>query len=53
MIKVIGFILIVGSSTILGFSYGEKFKKRVRELKEFQRGVYVLKNYPCITSRRS
>jgi len=44
MIKVIGFILIVASSTILGFSYGEKFKKRVRELKEFQRGVYVLKN---------
>jgi len=44
MIKVIGFILIVASSTILGFSYGEKFKNRVRELKELQRGLYVLKN---------
>ena len=44
MIKIIGiFILIVASSTILGFFYGEKFKKRVKELKEFQRGVYVLK----------
>jgi len=44
MIKIIGIVMIVMSSTIIGFSYGEKFKKRVRELKEFQRGLYVLKN---------
>lgn len=44
MIKIMGIILIVASSTVLGFSYGEKFKKRLKELKEFQRGVYVLKN---------
>ena len=44
MLKVIGLILIISSSTVLGFAYGEKFYKRVRELKEFQRAVYILKN---------
>lgn len=36
--------MIVTSSTIIGFSYGERLKKRVKELKEFQRGLYILKN---------
>lgn len=44
MIKIIGFVLILASSTILGFAYAEKFKKRVKELKEIQRGVYILKS---------
>lgn len=44
MIKILGIGLIIGSSTVLGFFYGEKFKKRVKELKELQRGIYILKN---------
>lgn len=44
MIKIIGILLIIGSTTILGFYYGEKFKKRVKELKELQRGIYVIKS---------
>lgn len=44
MIKVLGLVLIIASSTILGFCYGEKFKKRVKELKDLQRGIYILKN---------
>lgn len=44
MIKFIGFILIVASTTALGFAYADNFKRRVRELKEVQRAVYILKN---------
>ncbi len=44
MIKIIGILLIIGSSTVFGFFYGEKFKRRVKELKELQRGIYVLKS---------
>lgn len=44
MIKAFGIILIVLSSTLIGFYYGEKFKRRVRQLKDMQQGVYVLKN---------
>ena len=44
MIKILGIVLIIGSSTILGFSYGEKFKKRVKELKDLQQGIYVIKS---------
>lgn len=44
MIKGLGIVLIVAASTIWGFCYGEKFKKRVKDLKELQRGIYVLKS---------
>ncbi|MEG0772911.1 stage III sporulation protein SpoIIIAB [Clostridium sp.] len=44
MIKILGLLLIVGSSTVIGFIYGDGMRKRVRELKELQRGIYVLKN---------
>lgn len=44
MIKGLGIVLIIAASTILGFYYGEKFKKRLKELKELQRGVYILKS---------
>lgn len=44
MIKGLGIILIVGASTILGFYFGDKFKRRLKELKELQRGIYVLKS---------
>lgn len=44
MIKGMGIVLIIAASTVLGFCYGEKFKRRLKELKDLQRGVYVLKN---------
>lgn len=44
MIKTLGLLLIVGSSTVIGFIYGDGMRKRVRELKELQRGIYILKN---------
>lgn len=44
MIKIVGIILIIASSTILGFCYGERFKSRLKELRELQRGIYVLKS---------
>lgn len=44
MIKGLGIVLIVAASTIWGFYYGERFKKRVKDLKELQRGIYVLKS---------
>jgi stage III sporulation protein AB len=44
LIKTLGLLLIVGSSTVIGFIYGDGMKKRVRELKELQRGIYILKN---------
>lgn len=44
MIKGLGIVIIIAASTILGFCYGEKFKRRLKELKELQRGVYVLKS---------
>ncbi len=42
--KIIGLALIIISSTLVGFFYGEKLRKRVKQLKELQRGIYVLKN---------
>lgn len=44
MIKILGILLILISSTVVGFMYGEGMKKRVRELNELLRGVYILKN---------
>lgn len=44
MIKILGILLILISSTVVGFMYGEGMKKRVNELNELLRGVYILKN---------
>lgn len=44
MIKIIGILLILISSTVIGFMYGETMKNRVKELNEIQRGVLILKN---------
>lgn len=44
MIKIIGSLIIILSSTYTGFVYGEELKKRVENLREFEKGVYLLKN---------
>ncbi|WP_291572832.1 stage III sporulation protein SpoIIIAB [Clostridium sp. UBA4548] len=44
MIKILGILLILISSTVVGFMYGEGMKKRVKDLNELLRGVYILKN---------
>lgn len=44
VIKVLGCILILISSTILGFSYGERYKKRVKQLHELQRVIYQIES---------
>lgn len=44
MLKIIGSIIIIFSSTFLGFIYSERFKKRVIQLNEFQRSINQLEN---------
>lgn len=44
MIKIIGSILVIVSASVLGYSSGELFKKRTRELKELERAIGILKN---------
>ncbi|AAK80051.1 stage III sporulation protein AB [Clostridium acetobutylicum] len=44
MIKFVGCILIITSSTIVGFRYAEHFRKRVKELKEIHNSLYELRN---------
>ncbi|WP_396276628.1 hypothetical protein [Haloimpatiens lingqiaonensis] len=44
MIKIIGSLIIIISSTYTGFYYGGEFKKRVEQLREFEKAVYLLKN---------
>jgi len=44
LIKILGILLILISSTVVGFMYGEGMKKRVKDLNELLRGVYILKN---------
>lgn len=44
MIKIIGGIVILISSTLIGFYYGTTFKKRVIELNEIHRALQQLKN---------
>lgn len=44
MIKIVGCLCILLSTTILGFIYGDKFKKRVLEIKELERCIYQLQN---------
>lgn len=44
MLKIIGYILILGAFTAAGFAYAENFRKRVKQLNEIQRAVYQLEN---------
>lgn len=44
MIKLMGLFIIIVSSTTIGFYYGDRLKKRLFELKELQRSIYLLKN---------
>lgn len=44
MIKFLGCILIITSSTLVGFNYAENFRKRVRQLKEIENCLYELRN---------
>lgn len=44
MIKSLGLLIILASSTIIGYVYGEGLRRRVKELNELERGVYILKN---------
>ena len=44
MIKIIGSLLIISGTTILGFILSENLKKRVKELRELERTIYQLQN---------
>lgn len=44
MIKTIGCLMILGASTIGGLIYSEGFKKRVRQLNEFERAIGQLQS---------
>lgn len=44
MIKILGCILILLSSTAAGFIYGNNYKKRVYQLNEIQRSLYQIQN---------
>jgi stage III sporulation protein AB len=44
MIKEMGCLIIVAASTIAGFMYSEKFKKRVKQLNEFERAINQLQD---------
>lgn len=43
MIKTFGGIIIILSFTYLGFVYAQEIKLRVKQLKEFENGIYILK----------
>lgn len=44
MIKIIGCLLILGASTFGGIIYSEGFKKRVKQLNEFERAINQLQS---------
>ncbi|MGG7164011.1 stage III sporulation protein SpoIIIAB [Clostridium ihumii] len=44
MIKFIGAGIVLITSSLIGYLYGENLKKRVNNLKEFERSMYHLKN---------
>lgn len=44
MLRILGSILVILSTTILGFIYSDSFKKRVSQLNEFQRSINQLEN---------
>lgn len=43
-LKIIGCTLIFIGSSLIGFFYGENFKKRFSQLKEFEQALYQLKS---------
>lgn len=44
MLRIIGSLLVLVSSTATGFILGEKFKKRTFQLKELERSIHQLQN---------
>jgi len=44
MLKIIGCIMVLTASTLIGFIYGLGFKNRTMQLIELQRSVYQLQN---------
>lgn len=44
MIKILGCMIVLITSTLAGFVYAEKFKNRVRELNEIEVCIYQLRN---------
>lgn len=44
MLKILGCLMILGASTGIGFSYGERFKKRTKQLNELERCINQLQN---------
>jgi len=44
MLKVIGCLIVLGASSAAGFIYAESFKKRVADLNELQRIMYLLQS---------
>ncbi|MEW9093692.1 MAG: stage III sporulation protein SpoIIIAB [Clostridiaceae bacterium] len=44
MLKVIGSLMVIISTTLSGILYGGNFKKRTHQLKELQRCIYQLQN---------
>lgn len=44
MIKILGCMIVLITSTLAGFVYAEKFKSRVKELNEIEACIYQLRN---------
>lgn len=44
MIKIIGIIMVLASSTLIGFIFGDNLKKRFEQLNEFERAINHLQN---------
>lgn len=44
MIRILGGIVIIVASTLIGFIYAERFSSRVKELNEIERCIYQLRN---------
>lgn len=44
MLKILACITIIIASTAIGFNYGDSFKKRTKQLNEFQRCINQLQN---------
>jgi stage III sporulation protein AB len=44
MLKILACIIIIASSTAIGFNYAESFKKRTKQLNELERCVNQLQN---------
>lgn len=44
MLKILACIIIIASSTAIGFNYAESFKKRTKQLNEVQRCINQLQN---------